>query len=137
MKSRQNYYERLELFQNYLKYNNKVRLKDFVNHFHKMPYGTISATLSFMYMAGHLTKNENNEYSLPSVVSSAKQIASDITKMLKAKKSKPEPSKINGPLNLFKGEEFETIQVKIQNAIELLKSNGYKILAKKTEYTEI
>ena len=41
------------------------------------------------------------------------------------------------PLNLFKGEEFETIQIKIQKAIELLKSNGYKILAKKTEYTEI
>lgn len=41
------------------------------------------------------------------------------------------------PLNLFRGEEVETIQVKIQNAIELLKSNGYKILAKKTEYTEI
>jgi hypothetical protein len=110
-----------------------------------IPRGTITPLISHMFNAGHLLRHRKGFYTLPEIVASAKSVRYDVAKLKKnpslftrKRKStvhifpkKPEPQ------NVFKGEEFETIQVKIQNAIELLKSNGYKILAKKTEYTEI
>jgi len=143
MKSKENYLKRLETFQNYFKHYPKSKLKDLCEHFNQLPYGTISATLSFMYQSGHLTKNDQNEYSLPAVVSTAKQIAGDIAKMQKAKRILNVTKSQDKQLGFFvngtwhDGEHTLTIQKRIEQAIELLKSNGYKILAKKTEYAEI
>ena len=116
------------------------------------PKGTISPFLSFLVQTKNVVYH-NHKYKLPDFPKRADYVANDIKALVNGKrkiriekrnkrfeslKITPQPFPKNPePLNLFKGEEFETIQVKIQNAIELLKSNGYKILAKKTEYTEI
>jgi hypothetical protein len=137
MRNQQNYFKRLESFQNYFKHYPKSKLKDLCAYFHELPYGTISATLSFMYQSGHLTKNDNSEYSLPAVVCSAKQIAVDIAKMQKAKKVLDQSKETNQQLGFFLTPKLSSTQKQIDEAISLLKSHGYKILAKKTEYSEI
>lgn len=118
----------------------------------RQPKGTISPFLSFLAQ----TKNvlyHNHKFKLPDFPKRADYVAHDIKSLVNSKRkiriekrekmmaklkitAQPFP-KNPEPLILFKGEEFETIQIKIQKAIELLKSNGYKILAKKTEYSEI
>lgn len=152
MRDRENYYKRLEAVQTYFLQHPKTSLNEATAYFSQIPKGTMSATLSFMYQTGHLVKTSAGRYSVPAILSSPKQIAGDIWRNQKKKESDAKKfiyttEAINGvsfmtdvpptPKNLFNGEEFETMQVQIQKAIELLKSNGYKILAKKTEYTEI
>jgi hypothetical protein len=139
MKSKENYLKRIEAIQTFFMNNPRSKFVDVMRAFPDTPSGTISATMSFMYQVGHLTRNDYYEYSVPSVLSTSKQIAGDISKMLKrkneAKLKEPKPSDLfNAPSNF---ENALSIQKRIEQAIELLKSQGYKILAKKTEYTEI
>jgi biotin operon repressor len=137
MRNETTYLNRLESFQNYFKHYPKSKLKDLCEYFTEMPYGTISATLSFMYQSGHLTKNDKSEYSLPAVISTARQIAVDIAKMQKAKKILNQSKETNQQLGFFLTPKLSSTQKRIDEAISLLKSHGYKILAKKTEYAEI
>ena len=141
MRNETTYLTRLESFQNYFKHYPKSKLKDLCEYFNEMPYGTISATLSFMYQSGHLTKNDKAEYSLPAVVSTARQIAGDIAKMQKrkneAKLTRSNSSDLFTAQHHPNPERHLSIQKQIEEAVQLLKSQGYKVLAKKTEYTEI
>jgi TolA-binding protein len=137
MRNEATYLNRLESFQNYFKHYPKSKLKDLCEYFKDMPYGTISATLSFMYQSGHLTKNDKAEYSLPAVVSTARQIAVDIAKMQKAKRKIQENEQSINDLFAESRMQIKSIQKQIEEAVALLKSQGYKVLAKKTEYTEI
>ena len=140
-----NYHARIERIQKWYASNAGLHVNELLDEMADTPRGTVGSLISYMNTAGHLLRHRKGFYTLPEMVASAKSVACDIAK------SKKNPSlftrkrkntvhifpKNPEPLNLFKGEEFETIQIKIQKAIELLKSNGYKILAKKTEYTEI
>jgi hypothetical protein len=116
------------------------------------PKGTLSPFISYLASSNNVICHKE-KYKLPDFPKAPNYVAIDVVSQRKIRLEKrlekrlqmmanlkitPQPlAKNSEPLNLFKGEEFETIQVKIQKAIELLKSNGYKILAKKTEYTEI
>jgi hypothetical protein len=145
MKSREIYYNRLAALQTYFKENPKSTLNDAAAYFTEIPKGTISSTLSFMYQTGHLVKNGEGRYSVPAILSSPKQIAGDITRNQKKKQEdiKNGAHLISQNGRLFSVEPLDTprhastIQKQIEDAIALLKSQGYKILAKKTEYAEI
>ena len=141
MRNETTYLTRLESFQNYFKHYPKSKLRDLCEYFNEMPYGTISATLSFMYQSGHLTKNDKAEYSLPAVVSTARQIAVDIAKMQKqkngAKLIRSNKSDLFTTQHYPNPEHNLSIQKQIEAAIELLKSHGYKILKSKNEWSEV
>ena len=140
-----NYYARIERIQKWYSTNPGLHVNELLNEMADTPRGTLSSLISLMHTAGHLVRHEKGFYTLPEMVASAKSVAFDIAKSKKnpslfTRKRKhtvhtfPKPTE---PKKLFNGEEFETIQEKIKNAIDLLKSQGYKVLAKKTEYTEI
>jgi len=140
-----NYHAKIERVQKWFAENPGLHINDLLDEMSDIPRGTLTPLVSHMQSAGHLLRHGKGFYTLPEIVASAKSIRYDLVKLKKnpslftrkRKKTEPDVKKAPEPKNIFNGEEFETIQVKIKNAIDLLKSNGYKILAKKTEYTEI
>lgn len=138
MRNSENYYKRLKAIQTFfMEYPNST-LREASAFFSDIPKGTISATMSFMHQSGHLIAGPNNTYSSPSVLSTPKQIASDIFKLNKAKRNKPASElKLFVDARMQNVENVSIIQKQIEDAIVLLKSKGYKILARKTEYAEI
>ena len=144
-RSYSNYHAKIERVQKWFAANPGLHINDLLEEMSDVPRGTLTPLISHMQAAGHLLRHGKGFYTLPEIVASAKSVRYDVCKLKKnpslfTRKRKSTvhifPKKAE-PQNVFNGEEFETIQVKIQKAIELLKSNGYKILAKKTEYTEI
>ena len=105
--------------------------------------GTYTSYISMMKKAGYLRRVKDKVYAIGRPAS-ARTIALNLQRLILHKKGIPAQAPRNTPKQpkaiiepQTSGEEVEPIQVKIKNAIDLLKSNGYKILAKKTEYTEI
>ena len=141
MKSKENYLKRIEAIQTFFMNNPRSKFVDVMRAFPDTPSGTISATMSFMYQVGHLTRNEYYEYSVPAVLSTSKQIAGDIAKMQKRKNevklNRSKSSDLFTTQHHPNPEHHLSIQKQIEEAVQLLKSQGYKVLAKKTEYTEI
>ena len=138
MKSKENFVKRIEAIQRFLTNNPRSKFVDICEAFPNIKPGTLSCNLSLMTQSGHLTRNEFYQYSAPAVLSTANKIIGDITKMQKLKYSKQSESK---PSDLFNApsnpDKILSIQKQIEQAVALLKSQGYKVLAKKTEYTEI
>jgi hypothetical protein len=100
------------------------------------PLGTVSSFCSFMYHTRNLKKNENNAYYLPAFTKAPVDIAKEIQRYLKNKRE--ERAKMQTDNHPALKLNFERMDSQaIEAAIELLKSNGYKILKPTTEFKEI
>lgn len=137
MRSKENFAKRIESIQSYLIANPRSKFVDICENFPHIKPGTLSCNLSLMTQSGHLNRNEYYEYSAPAVLSTAKQILGDISKMQKAKRKIQQNEQATSDLFTESKTQIRSIQKQIEEAVALLKSHGYKVLAKKTEYTEI
>jgi hypothetical protein len=152
MKFRSSYVNRIERIQKWINDNPGVHVNDMLDEFSDTPRGTVSALLSFMLRAGHVVRGTKGYYSLPELIASPKSVALDILKQNKA------PNLFNhakrrkgGSMPQIAPIEIESVtnrnqlpQVitptpadEIMRAIELLKSQGYKILKSKNEWSEV
>jgi hypothetical protein len=133
------YVARIERVQKWITDNPGVHVNDMLDEMSDTPRGTLSSLLSHMFSAGHLLRPSKGFYTLPELVASPRSVAYDIKKLkkspnifrtIKNRSAKPKELYSEIPLNASEPNE-------IHAAIELLKSNGYKILKPTTEFKEI
>jgi len=97
------------------------------------PKGTISVCLSYMVRTGYLYRS-NSLYSVRKH-SDPREVALQIRKLIVEDKAMRKERALIASRNLFS--QPTPSPSKIEAAIELLKSNGYKILKPTTEFKEI
>jgi hypothetical protein len=111
------------------------------------PKGTVSPFLSWMVRTGHLLK-ESDGYNLIPFPSDPKKVARDIREIIQADRKKRIDSRkayFNSRGLFEEPKKAQTIKLDfdreisgaIEAAIDLLKSNGYKVLKPTTEFKEI
>jgi hypothetical protein len=134
-----NYVARIERVQKWITANPGVHVNEMLEEFSDTPRGTLSALLSHMLGAGHILRPSKGFYALPELVASPRSVAYDIKKFkkspnifrtIKTRRAKPKGVRPEMPQNAPEPNEIEA-------AIELLKSQGYKILKSKNEWSEI
>lgn len=96
------------------------------------PKGTISVCLSYMVRTGYLYRS-NSLYSIRKKTDS-REVALQIRKLILEDKAVRKQRALINSRSLF---DQPKVHNKIEMAIELLKTNGYKILKPVTEFTEI
>lgn len=97
------------------------------------PTGTVSSCLSHMVKLGYLYRN-NNLYDVRRKAD-PREVAVEIRKKIDEYKQIRKQKELNRSRDLF--DEPAPKASKIELAVELLKSKGYKILAPVTEFKEI
>lgn len=97
------------------------------------PKGTVSVCLSYMVRTGYLYRS-NSLYSIRKKTDS-REVALQIRKLILEDKAVRKQRALINSRSLF--DQPKERPTKIELAIELLKTNGYKILKPVTEFTEI
>ena len=97
------------------------------------PTGTVSACLSYMVKLGYLYRN-NTLYDIR-LKADPREVAVQIRKKIEEHKQIRKQKELNRSRTLF--DQPNPKASKIELAVELLKSKGYKILAPITEFKEI
>ena len=131
------YLNRIQKIQEWYKSNTNKHSSGLYNDLKSFKHGTISCTLSLMKQAGHLVAISPGFYALPSVVCSPEKVAQSIAQQGREKRAglKRPKKLVSSWLGGFVPEQEKSSS--IEAAIELLKSNGYKILKPTTEFKEI
>ena len=135
-----------DLLQHHKKYLSRRELIELLNE----PQGTVSPFLSWMLKTRHLLQDEDGgKFYLPTFLAPPVKVAKEIQKLLKTERLERQQRKaerLKKVVNSLFEEptlpipklEFQRSEPQdIENAIALLKSNGYKVLKQITEFKEI
>lgn len=127
-----NYLIRIQLIQNWFMDHPNQHVNKLFDFLPEMNRGTISCNLSQMKKAGHLIQKEKGFYRLPENPASPEKVARDIAEMLRDNRTK-----IHGTRKAIQTTLKIETDDNMEEAVALLKSRGYKILAPITEFKEI
>ena len=132
---KQFYLSRISDIQNFLKYKPSVHVNDITAALNQYPKGSISSTISLMCSTKHLKRLEEGTYALPMEMHHPKNVARDISDYKKKIKNRKKIELTNFDKTLF--DKSTNDNLAIEQAIALVKKNGYRVYKSVTKLEEV